>query len=121
MQTRGPWRPGPLGSLEAGVLRELGERAIPPVHEQGVVGILGPVAECPQRQAHRPHLAILQHPPGMITAEHVGNEEVEVPVPVDVGEIHPHRKDAGLPDGQPRDRPEPPLPVISVMPVPPQS
>ena len=93
--------PGPVGSLDPGVARELREGAVAAVPEKRVALPLGSVIDLPDQLGQgrvRRDLGLAAR----AAAQHIRDEDVHVPVPVDVGEIHCHRGVAGVTERKPR-------------------
>ena len=59
----------------------------------------------------------LTFPQSRVPAQHVQHQKIQVPVPVDVREIHAHRVFAGVAQGQPGQRPKHPLAIVDPDPV----
>ena len=104
--------PGPLRSLQAGVVSDLGKGAVAPVELERVLEMQWPVVNQPDRAKDRRHAGNLDLPVARLAADHVDDVKIHVAVPVQIAEVHPHGKVGGVAEGQPRQGPEPALAVI---------
>ena len=98
--------PRPVGRGDAGHEGGFGERSVGPAEEERVpVELRARVREL-QLGGRRTVADELRHALGMFAGEHVHHEEVVVPVAVDVGEIHAHRRAARVADETRGEQPE---------------
>ena len=87
--------PGPVRSVEAGVVRNFRVRAVTPIQVKRVPPDLRPVVNQSGRMWRRVGEAHLPHAQLVEATEHVAHEEVIEPVVVDVGEGDAHGEHAG--------------------------
>ena len=93
-------RPRPLRCREVGVETDLGVGAVAVVKVNGVIAVLRPIVVHAKMQLRRLAVAQLCVAQDMLAAKHVDDDEIIVAIPIEVGEIDPHREVATLADGQ---------------------
>ena len=98
--------PGPFGSGQAGQVSDFRIRAISPVEKQSIPHVLRPVRNFPDLQDRVHAVAHLRHALDVVPAEHIQHQEIIVPIPINVGKIHAHGKQAALALRQSRQGPK---------------
>jgi len=110
-------QPGPIGCDDTGIMGDLSERVVAPVHKQRVAPDLGPVLDPARFGDQRPDADHLPHAKPVVAAHHLGRDKIQEPVAVDIGEIDTHRGEALLAHRQARQGAEAPGAVVDPDPV----
>ena len=100
----GDGRPGPFGGMQSAVAGNFGVGAVAPVQEKGIAHNLWPIVDFADAQGSGLHVAHLGLAALVVPAQHIGEEEIEMAVPVRINKCHRHTGLTGVsqcqaPDG----------------------
>ena len=108
-------RPGPVGGRDPRHGRHLREGAVGSLEEERVRVVLGLRPRIGRIDGHRGRSVQQGQPTHRIRTEHVEHREIPPPVLVEVGEVHAHREEAGVPQESGRGLAEPDLPGLALV------
>ena len=104
--------PRPLGSLHAAEECDFGVSSVAAIHKKRVVRVLRTVIDLADTGRIKGKIANLQMALRVVATEHVQDKEFVESIAVEVGEINPHRKHAGLSQRQFGNRAKPAFAVV---------